>query len=509
MAADWITEGLQRTREVAVVPSVSALATYADSQVRASSADPVRALARATGAALVVTGTVYRDRGALVFEAQLADASQGTLVGAIPSIRTPDSTPADGLRELRARLMGLLAISLDNRVVGAEQPPTFEAYRSFSQGMETYVRNDFGAAAEHFERAHALDSTFVLPLLYASSCRSNEDDYAAADSLLRIVDRRRTELSEYDRHWLDYRRAELAGNDREALAAIRRAALLAPSSKATYNFAVQALEARRPFEAESALATVSPDIAAMRGWLPFWDVLASALHVQGEHDEELEAGREARRRFPHRLDGYRPEARALAAQGETSDLEQLWSEALREASPGGAEAAALAVEIATELWAHGDSLDAQTWYNRAYAATAEARDVRAAAADRWVRARAAMGLRRTPEAIVLLRSLAAAPRPEPAHLGALGVTLASAGEAAAAESLLVRLERDTSAYTFGRPQLQAARVAVLLGQGDRAVELLGSSYRRGLPYDLEFHRDEALHRLRGEPILAELSAQRD
>ena len=138
----------------------------------------------------------------------------------------------------------------------------------------------YAPALVAFERSYALDTAFVLPLLYASFCHNNRHYYAAADSVLRILARERGRLNQADRYWLDYQRSELAGDRPAALAAIRRAAELAPFSKATYNFAVTAYESRQPFTAESALGRLSPDLGPMRWWFPYWEVLTSAFHAE-------------------------------------------------------------------------------------------------------------------------------------------------------------------------------------------------------------------------------------
>ena len=67
MAADWITEGLHRTGAVNVVPTPTMLAVVR-ARVPGDTADPLRALAKQTGASLVLTGTIYRDRDRLVFK---------------------------------------------------------------------------------------------------------------------------------------------------------------------------------------------------------------------------------------------------------------------------------------------------------------------------------------------------------------------------------------------------------------------------------------------------------
>jgi len=505
MAADWVTEGLQETGGVDVVPSSTALAAVRFLQARSDASDPVRALARETGADLVVSGSIYRDRDSLIFQAQLASAAAGSLLGAVEPLRSSEGQARDALQQLRTRLMGLLAVRLDTRAIQEERPPTYAAYEAFSEGMDAYVREDYTPAIAAFERAYRTDTTFGVPLLYASFCHVNRGDYELADSVLRVLAGRRERLNDYNRNLLDYQRAELSGDDPASLSAIRRTAEMAPSSKAPYNFATTALESRLPFAAESTLRQLSPDVGAMRGWLPYWEVLTSSLHVQGKYRAELSAARQARQHFPNRSEALVLEARALAAQKQVAALEGLWSKANR---ANAVDVGNLAYEVGEELWAHADSSTAAPWYRRAL----EAFSLSGAAPEieaRWGRARAAARLGRWRQALDLTKDLAADDRKQrDFYVGFAGLLAAWTGDRPLALEREQQLADERRPFTFGEPQFQAGRIAAALGDLQRAEALLTLALRHGYPYGIEFHRDRSLGPLRGRPIMNQLDIQR-
>jgi serine/threonine-protein kinase len=502
MAADWLTEGLQETGQVDVVPSSTALAATRFLQKQSGASDPVRSLARETGADLVVSGSIYREQDSLVFQAQLASAAAGHLVGAVEPLRASEGRPGEALQQLRARLMGLLALSLDDRAIQTEKPPTYVAYQAFSQGMDAYVRGDYAPALLTFERAYQADTTFGLALLYASFCYMNRREYALADSVLRIVATRREGLNEYNRSWLDYQQADLSGDTRAALNAIHHAAVMAPSSKAPYNFASAAFEARLPFAAESTLRQLSPDVGAMRGWLPYWEILATSLHVQGKHRAELSTARQARQRFPDRLGALRLEALGLAAQKQVTGLERLWSKV---GGTNSLEAGALAYEVAEELWAHADSSTAVPWYRRAYGSFSRAAGAEGGIEARWGLARTTARLGRWKEASDLAEALAIDdPNQKEQYMGLMGVAAARQGQRSRALELMKQLAGDNRPFTFGEPLFQAGRIATVLGELDQAQAFLASALRQGNPYDIDFHRDRSLAPLRGLPIMTQL-----
>jgi hypothetical protein len=194
-----------------------------------------------------------------------------------------------------------------------------------------------------------------------------------------------------------------------------------------------------------------------------------------------------------------PEARAYAAEHDAAGLERLWKSvaAVRDATV--AEIGTLALQVGDELRAHGDSdMDApRRWFDRAYKAVSPDEAARNAAA-RWVKARAAARLGRLSEALALGESLVTdEPAQRDYYLGFIGIVSAQLGDTAGAQELSRRLAGDQRPFTFGEPQVQAARIAADLGDSAQAVRLLEAAFRKGYPYDLEFHRDQALASVRG------------
>ena len=104
---------------------------------------------------------------------------------------------------------------------------------------------------------------------------------------------------------------------------VRHAATLAPGSRAPYNAARLALLTNRPSDALTLLTTMDPDRGLMRGWQSYWTQLSHALHLTGDHERELGATREMRRRYPDSRVAIVLEARALAALGRQEELDSL------------------------------------------------------------------------------------------------------------------------------------------------------------------------------------------
>jgi hypothetical protein len=99
----------------------------------------------------------------------------------------------------------------------AARPPAYEAFQAYSEAHRLWD-------PRLFRRAHELDTTFVLPLVYAGFIYRNEGQLALAESLGSIAQRRRDRLTPIEQGTLDRMLAEVRGVSRmQAYTASRRA----------------------------------------------------------------------------------------------------------------------------------------------------------------------------------------------------------------------------------------------------------------------------------------------
>ncbi|HEU5220189.1 MAG TPA: protein kinase [Gemmatimonadales bacterium] len=504
IAADWLTDGLQQTGVLEVVPSdASLLATRAIE--RALSQDPstnsAPTLAGVTGAGQQVSGTFTLERDSLVLKIQVYDLVRGRSLGAIDPVKSPVSRPEEVLPEARARLMGFLAASVDQRLISyvglPARPPTWAAYLEATEGLEAYVRNDFEQAALRSGRAWQLDTSFAAPLLIASISLSNLGRFAAADSVLKVLARMRGHLSPHQQHWVDYRAALMAGDHEAALVAVRLVAAEAPASKAVYNHALQAMQAGHLDEGEQALGSLPSRGGPMSGWVSYWDLLGSLHHLRGDFPGELDAGREARRANPRRIFAMLASVRALAALGRTEEIESLLREATQLPADPSASVAFLLREAAEELHAHGRTAEAVRYWERSLAADSAHPAQPDDPDQRFLRAQTLYALGRYADAAGIASGLLTGPSPSVDQIGLRAVLAARLGEQAMVKDLDRRLAAEPRAYSFGVPTVWRARIAAVLGQRDSAVARLRTAFSEGREYDLWLHRDIDLETLRG------------
>src|SRR2546425_11845821 len=99
--------------------------------------------------------------------------------------------------------MAALATLFDSRLSlwakAAGQPPSFEAYQEFIQGLDRMVQFDSRGAIGHFRRAALEDTTFRLPLIFAAHEHMDLGEFATADSIAHAVERSPGRLAPLDR----------------------------------------------------------------------------------------------------------------------------------------------------------------------------------------------------------------------------------------------------------------------------------------------------------------------
>lgn len=514
MASELIAESLSRLECVETVSASLVFALASSRPASPPARDPVLALAEATGAGLVVSGTIYTQGQGLHLQAKITDANAGRLVYVVEPVDGDRDKPMEALEAVQKRVVDVVAarqLTPQDLLIEEAKPPSYEAYKEFIIGEE-FFGADYPTAVAHFNRALDIDPDFVLPLGGLLVSAYNAGDYAEAERQWARLESRRRSLTPIQRRKDDFWRARLGGREEEALSAIRDVAKLAVGDiNSTYMLAADLLYSNRPKEAVEVLgqkahwelfvATNRPIGEA------YFGVLCAALHLLGQHRRELAEAQRGRTVYPDHLSLVRCEVDALVALGRVEEAESLMRQSLGLPSQMGTPGDVL-YDAAIELRGHGyreASLrvagQAAEWYRgrpeeeRGREAVRLALGTSLYQAERWGEAGAVFG------------ELAEAHPDEVAYVGMLGAVAARRGDRAEAARLASSLEKISRSYLFGGPAYQRARISALLGDKQSAVGFLREAISQGLKdvpgvtfqagYVLALHRDRDFESLRG------------
>ena len=499
MAADWITRGVSQLDSAEAVPSNEVFSAFENAR-RGTGSDPNR-IARGFRAGLLVSGSYYRTRDSIGFQAQVIDVSSGRTLRAVENVMAPASDPREGIRVLRDRIMGGLAMSDDPRQAkfGGGVMPRIEAYNAFLLGVEKFDHRMLGAAIPLLERAVALDSTFSRASLLLAQAHANRGEWAVADSIVRVVEKRRDELAAADRALLELSLAGLKG-DVEAGYQISHALMEHDSSWVSmWLTANQGVYVNRPRESVKILTITTPP----PGWWTYYVTFALAYHGLGDHSNELRIATRGDVEYPGLL--VETQLRALGASGDVARIGAILDSVGRASVDTLGGPARMMLVTALELRAHGHDGGAVPLLARAreWLSSRPSQESRDRRALRVLAADVFFAARQFDSAQARYSELAASDTADYMSRARVASAAALRGDTITANRIDDQLSRTDPPYSFGEIAYRRAMIAAALGHKELAVQLLTRALAAGSRRLPEIHRIEEFQALRGyEPFEA-------
>ncbi len=305
MAADWITQGLATTGALHVVDARTAAIT---SEVVSRTPWPWRgrdkgkALARETGAGMLISGRFYRDADTLRFQSNVIDVTDGKLLWSLPPVSGPVTSPTTVLEKLTRRIVALVAQTSDTTSVALStlsSPPSLDAYTEFRKGLEGIFTGSDAAAYAHLLRATSLDTTYLTAWVLLAVAAENGGNKSIMDSALKRASRLTERMTPVERALVEYTESKANGDLDGTLRAAQTFFKLTPgSSESPLLLATAALAGRRPNTALAALRDVDPDRGLNLAAPFYWKNRTVALYQLGDYRGAADACERGRKRFP-------------------------------------------------------------------------------------------------------------------------------------------------------------------------------------------------------------------
>ena len=506
---DWISRGLQETGLVRVYPipnGVGTTPTPAGNRV----GDLDRTGAAGLGVGMLVRGRYYLRGDSILMETSIVDVESGGVLATLAPVVGSARDPTAAIDVVRRRTMAVLATHVDPALKqwasAASQPPSFEAYREFSDGQRAKNRDDYHAAIAHFLRAAALDSGYVYPILIAARLEMQVRSADSAAALVRAVRLRHLRLAPFDAALADALEAQLGHDLERAFDADQRLRrYVMPGSDWELEAASMAIALNRPRIAMEIVKSVD---LHRPGVLDQWDVfvpITNAYHLAGENEAMLALLRREAGKWQHAAFIVVVEMQALAALGRPDEADSLWRTLLHNRAYENKGIVMWAAWMgASELRAHGfpgaarrlaiEALDSlptlpasSPWGNPI----------------RW-KMQVLREAGRTREALAIATGIAAK-NPREANMAAIIAGLsAQLGDTARARSIETALAHWPGGGGASSVLITRARVAAAIGDKDAAVALLHFACDKGCGMFEDLHILFELDGLRGYPPFRDL-----
>jgi serine/threonine-protein kinase len=517
LAREEITRGLALTEVVEMADPGASLASGAGRTIRSvpagQEAAAAHALAIATGSGLAVWGAIYRRGDQIEFAADIVDERSGRILRTLAPVRGNPLEPRPALTILRDRIMAVVAEAVDPRLAAsasvAGDPPLYDAYTEFITGVGIWYDGRNGRdALPHFKRAAIMDSTFALPLIWAAWVHQT---FGQCDSTEAIAGRLATlHLSRLEQIQIDRQMARCRGDLPAAYRLARALADARPRSEVWQEqLARDALNFDRPREAIEILDRLHPERGALRGRASYYNWMTNARHLLGEHEQEVQAARRGRARFPGNLAAWRTEMVALSALGRGREVNARIGEIDALSSDPIRKKATVMREISLDLAAHGDRDAARVALARTLAWHASQPPTEQATEyNRFERAQTYYAAGYADSAREITEQLVGVHPQTEQYAGLLGVLAAQRGDREAASGIAKRLAGQERMYERGQASYWRACIAATLGQRDEAVELLRRALTEGYVFNslffLSAHLEPSFSTLRGYAPFDEL-----
>ena len=474
LAAEMITAGLTQVEEIETVPVVAVKEQHTASGDRRSAFD----IAENAGAGTIITGSYYRREGDLYFSADIMGAGTRKLIASSGPVSGSPSAAEELLERLADGLVGRLAVHIFwNFDISQTRDVSFEAMKEFGIGTELFGM-DYAGARDHFRRAVEIDSTLYMARMWTATSYMNQGRYEKAESIYRHLDGRRDELGEYGRLVLDWGFAQLEGNYASAGKILARMKELVTQNMTTeYLIALNACRRNMPGRAIEVFERKGVErLSRYSPWA--LNVMAEACYMLGEYEKGLEALRINSLRHPDYSGNVMTEAVLLAAKGDLAGVEGVIDRSfdISPHLPGRVMMAA-----AEALRAHGRAGASREVCERAL----EWYRSRPSGDYRYRIARALYLCGESAGALELFEELLGE---HPDHIdltGYAGASAARTGDRERAESILGGLYERDDPYLLGKHLFWCARIAAVLGDEKRAVNLLREAYGHGHPYSMD------------------------
>jgi DNA-binding SARP family transcriptional activator/TolB-like protein len=520
MAMDWISQNVASYGLVSVVDPRTYSEAGAESAAKSDSVSRLRNLGVSAHAALVVSGAFYRESGRLRFQGQLSNTANETIARVFIPVSASLDSPTAAFDSVALQAVAAIAEATDSRLGalsrGGRNPPSFASYREYVQGVDAFGEHDNNRAYKHFMRAYEIDTTFTTALLNAGA--SMLDPWSGKDSVMAILEARRSSLTPFNQLWLDSFIAGRKNDWAEVYRITDELARQAPGSYFPFIHASTAVAIDRPRAALDALLRVDPDRGWMRNAYEYWYVRCAARHMLADYEGELADANIGEKQYPANFSVISCKVRALAALGRGDDIDKVLDAAAGMTEHTTWELGSPYSIAASEAEMHGHKEIAAKARQRAIswvnALPPEKKKTEPPMfGPAWLLLNAG-AWKELDERVQQFRKLEPT---ESRWIVLQGLIAAHNGDRKAAMSVDSLLRSLTQRAVDRNPKpmpvplalFHRAEIAALLGDKDRAIDLLGSAFANRLRYNIYVHSDPAFASLWKDPRFIRLMAPRD
>ena len=247
----------------------------------------------------------------------------------------------------------------------------------------------------------------------------------------------------------------------------------------------------------------------MKDWIGYWGVLTTALHMIGNHKQELKEAIKAQKQYPGSWGPLSYKIEALSALGDLDEVCEVLEESKAKPLTDYWNPARLMGLAGGEFKAHGYSEEADEMYEQALSWLRQRSPEKAKSNGiKYQLAWAYISTQNLKEAESVLIDLCKLNPEDLSYLGSLGLVAAKNGYIEEALRISEQLKNWNKPFLFGRDTLWQVAIAAALGEKEQAIVLLRTAISQGRSY-LGLYCNILLEPLWDHPAFMELLKPKD
>jgi serine/threonine protein kinase len=487
-----------------------------------SNPEKAAAQGKASGAAHVVTTSVYQVGDKLQVQFRLIDVKSGTILRSLTPAQVGLNPSAAELDSAVDPLLAVIGFAtsplLGPAMIPSSHVPSFAAFKQFEAGVTQSVSPDqvaSFAARRNFVDAFALDSGFLQARLWlmwrersSGAVRNLPAVAYAYDTLQTYLLNHRASMSPFETTLADFVYDRLGTE--KSVQALRSLVGVNPMIPMRRDLPVILADLNRPYAADSAADQLLASDSTLKSTMEFWIIRAALYHYIKDYKKGLEAARHARELAPSDVTALRFELMAFAALGDTANITKrldMVAIATRNRTWFGF-AGDLYLMTAQELSSHGFAAGGRTilakavdWFDNRTQEDWNDRNIAFRGAIAYMEAN------RLDDAEKILKSLMVKYPDDRRFIGSYGRLLGQKGDIKGALRIAGQLATLPSEKFSGTPAFERAQILSAIGRRDESIALLQEAFGQGVgfvSYRSRLHAFSNFARMQGYPPFAAL-----
>ena len=501
MAAHWITKELSASSDAHVVSYESASEMVQLAGLSLETPRGRKKFKALSGAVNIVDGSfmVYGDQhDSMVMSAYVRDLETGDIIQAIKDVRCKSANPMDCIQDMGSKVKGYWA-SRGNVV----RPPNYEAYKAYIAAKNAWASQDSNFIVNQLSKAISLDPEFFDPYLYLLTYFSNDGEYKRAADTLESVRKKFPDLEPREDNLLQYHIADVQGRNMDTYRYYLKEYELEPHDLFTNNNAMvlALLYKHSPTEALRFFNNFPNDSLNIEGCTYCAVRFECALWSALELDSMALADKIAPRVNSALLTSFSYSTLMMyyVWKGDTAKIDQLIVTA--RLHPNLDKDWQFLPLLAGRLFLIRGNAELSAHYVQ------KAIDVSLPLKGRLLAKSYYLG-RQLDKALVIYKEERSKHPDNPEILAELGLVYARQGNKAVALKTIDQLKSMQKPYDYGATEYFQGRIYAVLGDLEKATDLLQESISKGMKFKLEtFNNDPDLMGLAEYPAYVQLMQQ--